>query len=236
MHDTPEGDIVRPVAEIAACWKQIGVFGDVSCARLKQYVHCHNCPAFSAGAVRLLDRDPPVGYLAEWTDRYSREPHFEAAGTHSVVLFRLGIEHFALPTQVLDEIAEFAPVHSLPHRRHRAVMGVINVRGVLLICVSLKKVLGLDEDRPDGRDEGKFERGPERRRLMIFRHDGLRTAFLVDEVHGTHRYHLGELKPVPTTVAKAPSAYTKATLPWRNNVVGCLDEQCLIQTVNRAVS
>ena len=32
------------------CWNRIGVRGDRSCPELKQYVHCRNCPVYSAGA------------------------------------------------------------------------------------------------------------------------------------------------------------------------------------------
>ena len=37
-------------------------------------------------------------------------------------------------------------IHSLPHRRQGIVLGLVNVRGELLICVSLARLLGIVPD------------------------------------------------------------------------------------------
>ena len=37
-------------------------------------------------------------------------------------------------------------IHSLPHQRSRALLGVANVRGALVACLSLVELLGLDSD------------------------------------------------------------------------------------------
>src|SRR2546422_1979826 len=37
----------------------------------------------------------------------------------------------------IAEVAERRVIHSLPHRRTGIVLGVVNVRGELLVCVSL---------------------------------------------------------------------------------------------------
>ena len=66
-------------------------------------------------------------------------------GKQSIVIFRIGPEWLALPTRVFQEIAERRTVHSLPHRQHGVVLGLINIRGELLICVSLGQLLGLEQ-------------------------------------------------------------------------------------------
>ena len=38
------------------CWNRIGVYGDKSCERLREHVHCRNCEVHAAAAVRLLER------------------------------------------------------------------------------------------------------------------------------------------------------------------------------------
>jgi chemotaxis-related protein WspD len=54
----------------------------------------------------------------------------------SLMAFRLGgMVRPAHPS--LDEIVGPRPVHSLPHRRNPALLGLVNVRGELVICVSL---------------------------------------------------------------------------------------------------
>src|SRR5579872_4617099 len=126
------------------CWNRIGVHGDRSCPELKRYVHCRNCHVFSAGAAERLEGDPPGNYLAEWTRHFGEPRPAADSKTHSFVIFRVGAEWLALPTSVVTEVADSRPIHSLPHRRNSAVLGLVNVRGELLVCVSLGRVLGVD--------------------------------------------------------------------------------------------
>jgi chemotaxis-related protein WspD len=213
------------------CWNKIGVHGDASCPELKQYAHCRNCPVFSAAAVTLLDRDAPAGYIVDWTSHFAKTIEVEEPDTHSAVIFRLGAEWFALPALIFDEVAELRTIHSLPHRRSSVVLGLVNVRGELIICVSLAKMLSVEEAplKPDGASVADG-------RLVVIRHEGARMAFPVDEVERTHRYHPRELRAVPATIAKAPSAYTKGMLTWRGRMVGFLDEQLIVHTLNRSVA
>jgi chemotaxis-related protein WspD len=52
-------------------------------------------------------------------------------------------------------------------------------------------------------------------------------------VHGTHRYDEIELKPAPSTVARATASYSRAVLPWDGHAVGLLDEELLFHSLNR---
>src|SRR4051812_40289870 len=98
------------------------------------------------GALRLLDREAPEDYVREWTERIAQEKSAAEAGTMSVVIFRLGLEWLALPTRIFQEVAEQCPVHTLPHCTSGVVAGLANVRGELLVCISLGAVLE-NEDR-----------------------------------------------------------------------------------------
>ena len=229
-------DVAGLPAKRDDCWNRIGVHGDASCPQLKQHAHCRNCPVYSGAAMMLLDRHHPARYVEEWIDYVSRPRGKSKIRTrHSVIVFRIGAEWFALPTLVFDEVAPLRAIHSVPHRRAGAVLGVANVRGELLICVSLAQMLGLDGAEPqEHRTADAGIAGV--RRLVVIRHESGRLAFPVDEVVRTHRYYADELKAVPATVAKATSKYTKGMLSWRDRMVGCLDEQLIAQTLNRSVA
>lgn len=214
------------------CWNKIGVRGDGSCPELERHIHCRNCPVYSASAAKLLDADLPVGHLAEWTGHFSSEQPVEEAGTQSVVIFRIGAEWLALPTAVFKEVATLRAVHSLPHRRSGLVLGLANVRGTLLVCVSLGDVLGLEKATETKKEKARALH----RRLLVISRDGNRLVFPVDEVHGIHRCQPRELKEVPATVAKATATYTKSVLAWRDKAVGCLDDQLLFYTLNRSLA
>jgi chemotaxis-related protein WspD len=214
------------------CWNRIGVRGDGSCPELKAYVHCHNCPVFAAGAATLLDADPPDGYLADRTAHFARPAAAVEDGTRSVVIFRVASEWLALPASVVIEVATLLPIHSLPHRADGVVLGLSSVRGELLVCVSLGRILGA-EPLAALTNEGRLTAG---QRLLVIRQENVRVVCPVDEVHGIHRFQPRELKEVPTTVSKATVTYSTALLPWRGHAVGTLDDQLLFYTLRRSLA
>ncbi len=214
------------------CWNRIGVWGDGECPELQQYVHCRNCPVYSKAAGQLLDRELPPGYLNGWTRHFSSEIKATGLETHSAVIFRIGAEWLALPTSVLQEIAERRVIHTLPHRRDTLVLGLVNVRGELLICVSLAEVLGADKVAAE-KATGKqvvFQR------FFVAQRDDSRLVFPVDEVYGIHHYNPEDLQPPPATVSKAKATYTQALLIWQEKPVGLLDDQLLFYTLNRSLA
>ena len=213
------------------CWNRIGVCGDGSCPTLPQYVHCRNCPVYSAGAATLLDADVPASYFAEQTAYFAESARATDKGeTRSVVIFRVASEWLALPTPVVIEVANRLPIHSLPHRPNGVVLGLASVRGELLVCVSLLQVVGGQPAAPTihGRD-AVYER------LLVVRREAVHVVCPVDEVHGIHYFHPSELKAVPTTVAKAAITYSTALLPWKGRSVGTLDDQLLFYTLKRSL-
>jgi chemotaxis-related protein WspD len=219
-------------AAIDDCWNRIGVRGDGSCPELKQYVHCRNCPVYSAGAADLLDADAPDSYFADRTTHFAKPAHVEERETRSVVIFRVAAEWLALPTSVVIEVANLLPIHSLPHRSNGIVLGLASVRGELLVCVSLGQVVGAEPLAEEGAND---LHDTAYRRLLVIRRDNVRVVCPVDEVFGIFRFHPRELKEVPTTVARASVAYSTALLPWRGHSVGTLDDQLLFYTLKRSL-
>jgi chemotaxis-related protein WspD len=214
------------------CWTRVGVRGDRSCPELKVHVHCRNCPVYSAAAGELLDAELPSGYTSGWTSHLSASRELDERRSHSVLMFRLGGEWFGLPTQVVQEVANLRAIHSLPHRNAGMILGLTNVRGELLVCVSLDRVLGVARSA-DSSPHGSMVDG---RRLLVIVRDGVRVVFPVDEVHDVHRFHPRELSDVPATVSKAAAAYSKAVLSWRQKTVGVLDDQLLFQALQRSLA
>ncbi len=215
-----------------ACWNSIGVHGDGSCPELERYIHCRNCPVYSQAAIELLGGEVPAGYRAQWTTHFATPKRVEDGDTQTIVIFRIGAEWLALPVPVVTEVASLRPIHSLPHRRSGVVLGLANVRGELLVCVSLGRVLGLDQSAADSLET---RRGAHRR-LLVIRRDEVRSVCPVDEVHGIHRIPSRELQEVPATVAKATATYSKAMVPWNGHSVGLLDDQLLCYTLQRSLA
>ena len=215
---------MRSRAAINDCWNKIGIHGDSSCERLERYIHCRNCPVYSQAAVGLLDTEVPADYLAQFTRHVAREkPSFEV-DTLSLMVFRLATEWVSLPSSSCREVASERVIHSLPHRRHGAVPGLANIRGELLVCVSLKHILGIEST--SSRDVG---------RVLVIQQGTHRTVCPVDQVHGIERFHSRALKTLPTTLADVAAKYTRAVVSWQGKSVGVLDADLLFYTINRVL-
>ncbi|HMP82698.1 MAG TPA: chemotaxis protein CheW, partial [Verrucomicrobiota bacterium] len=178
------------------CWNTIGVDGNGSCRELVKFVHCRNCPVYSAAGLQLLDRPLPPGYRREWTEHFARVKKLGTPARTSVLIFRVASEWVALPTTAFQEIAEHRAMHSLPHRRGKIVLGLVNIRGELTICVSLARTLGMeDEIEHQKKARAVFDR------LLVAHWHGGRLAFPADGVHRIQHFQKDELGEPPATVS-----------------------------------
>jgi chemotaxis-related protein WspD len=232
MSEQPDGGQNPAGAAVKDCWNKIGVRGDGSCPELARYVHCRNCPVYFAGAVALLDRPAPADYLAQWTSHFAVPEQAQESETHSAVIFRIGAEWLALPTQVVSEVTNTLTIHSLPHRRNGVVIGLANVRGELVVCASLAHVLGVGPAAEANHNKTHIQHA----RLLVIRWEDVRMVCPVDEVHGIHRFQSRELREVPTTIVKAATSYSKAILSWDNHSVGLLNEERLFSMLKRSIA
>lgn len=217
------------LAPVHDCWNTIGVAGNGSCRELVRHIHCRNCPVHSAAAVQLLDRPLSPEYRREWTEHFAREKTLTTPARVSVVIFRIGLEWLALRTQVFQEIAERRGMHSLPHRRRGIVIGLVNVRGELLICAALDRLLGLESAVPAPRLRSRtvFDR------LLVSDWKGNRFAFPVDEVQGIHRLNQEDIREAPSTVSGSASRCSSGVFRWRERTIGLLDAPSLFDLLNK---
>ncbi len=216
------------------CWQRIGVWShDKNCPVLAEVIHCRNCDMFIRAGRNLLDRDLPDGYLDEWAGIMASEKAEELFQTLSLIIFRIEGEWLALRTQALAEVIDPRRLkeHSLPHRRNKVLKGVINVRGEVQLCVSLKEQLGIErqaEKKPEAN-------GKTYGRMIVMNSEDGRWVFPVDEVLGIYRVHPTSFQNVPVTVAKAQSTFTKGIFKWRDKHVAFLDDELLIYSLTRSV-
>ncbi|MDF3837473.1 chemotaxis protein CheW [Cupriavidus basilensis] len=217
------------------CWRRIGVLGDGSCPLLATHIHCRNCPTYSRAALTLLDNLPTGEVSLPATDAYRAD----AAGrgpSLACLVFRIGDEWLALPAAVLAEVTAPCPVHSLPHRRHAAVLGLASVRGNLLVCISLARLLGQDPAAgATATAAGKAGTG-HGARLLVLGQGRNAIALPVDEVTGVERVAESALQPLPTTLSRASARYTRALLQSGGRSVGLLDPALLQQALTRSLA
>jgi chemotaxis-related protein WspD len=206
------------------------VYGDRSCAELEQFVHCRNCPDYAHAAAVLLDRALPAEYRREWTDHFSAAKKLSAAAHTAAVVFRVGAEWLALPAVAFQEVAERRQIHSLPHRRHGLVLGLANVRGELLICVSLGHLLCSEKLPLTESLRANY------RRLLVATWEDRRFGFPVEEVQGPHRFDPGEVQPPPATVARSSTSCISGVIHQKGHPIGLLDPPALFAALNGSLT
>jgi chemotaxis-related protein WspD len=214
------------------CWNRIGVRGDHSCPELQHHVHCRNCPVHASAALTLLDGALPQEEVSTRTRHFATPLVASNTASESVLIFRIAEEWLALSATAVREVAEPRPIHSLPHRRASSVLGIANVRGQLVVCVSLARMLGLKStpDRPTRGSHGEYQR------LLVIRHREVCAASPVDAIYGVHRADPNDLKAPPATVAGAGGTHSKAVMTWREHAVGVLDDQRLFHALERSLA
>jgi chemotaxis-related protein WspD len=225
---------LTPLGETAArindCWNTIGVGGNGTCGELQKYIHCRNCPVYSKAGIQLLDRPMTAGYRCERTGHYAAAKALTRPARVSVVIFRIGAEWLALPTLAFQEVAPRRAVHTLPHRRGGLALGLVNIRGELLVCVSLGRLLGLE-----------LGSGAEAARLLVTNWEGQRLAIPVDAVAGIHRLHGEEVQAPPATISKSAQSYTRGVFGWSEGPggmrrsVGYLEPEAMFNALNRSL-
>lgn len=211
------------VTAVDDCWNRIGIYGDRSCERLPAHVHCHNCERYGAAAVELLDR-----YALVREQTHQQTPIPAASGIGHIV-FRLGEQWLALPSALLNEVSLVRPIHSVPHQRHRALLGVSNVRGTLVACLSLAHILAIN-DQTASVNKGRVVP----RMLVLNAADGP-LVVPVDEVAG--------IEPLPVNQALAAQGLDDAglgrfadkVLAWSGRSVTLLDAERLLNALVRVL-
>jgi chemotaxis-related protein WspD len=226
----PTTSLAEDAQPLDDCWNRIGVRGDKSCPLLIEHIHCRNCAVYAAAAIRLLDR---YALRRDEADAlYEQPPPAVAEATRSLLVFRLGEEWLALATRVLVEVAPPAPIHSLPHQRASALLGVAHVRGALLACLSLVELLGLDATGIPAPTADKRV-AP---RMLVLAAPGGNLLAAVDEVDGIHGFNLDLLAAAELDNSLDAAKCSRGVLQWRERSVRLLDEEQLLQSMIRSLA
>ncbi len=209
------------------CWNRVGVHGDKSCERLEAHVHCRNCEVHAAAATLLLDR---YALVREDIATAPVEEEEDGRERRSTLVFRLGEQWLGLATRSLVEVASINPIHSLPHQRSLALLGVTNVRGALVACLSLIELLGLEKG---GEANGERRVVP---RMLILASQGGPLVAPVDEVDGIHGIPVDAVVDPGRTPDLAARQFASGVVQWRGRSITLLDESLLLQAMARSLA
>ncbi|MCX5806503.1 MAG: chemotaxis protein CheW [Proteobacteria bacterium] len=212
------------------CWKQIGVFGDFSCPKLVDIVHCRNCDEYNKTGRTLFDREVSEEFLEEWTKNLTGIKETEALDTISVIIMRIKNEWLALKTIFLQETTNLRVLHHVPFKTNNVFKGIVNINGELLLCISLADLLEYTLEEEKGEDNTAVYK-----RMVVINKDGERYVFPVDEVLGIYRIPSSDLKEPPVTLSKSPMTLVEGIFNLNEKKVGLLGEDKLIHALKRSL-
>jgi chemotaxis-related protein WspD len=110
------------------------------------------------------------------------------------------------------------------------VLGLSNVRGELVICISLGHLLQVEGISSLETLRVNYQR------LLVIQWDTSRVAFPVDEVQGPVRFNPRDLKAPPSTLARSDTRYAQGVLTWEHCTAGFLDLDLLLSSFQRSLS
>lgn len=218
------------------------MFGDRSCPLLAASVHCRNCQVYSEAGRSLLERLPPADYLDEWTTVLAESQHASQSSLLSadgavvrsdqsltLMLFRLADELFALPVGVLLEVSSIFVVHSIPHRSTGIFLGLVNIRGEIMLAASLRALLGLPAERQTPATP------PSSQRMAVASTPEGRWVFPIDEIFGIHLFNRANVTQAPSQ-APAGNCCCCGVLQWRQRPVALLDPERIFQRLHEEIA
>jgi chemotaxis-related protein WspD len=218
------------------CWNKIGVWSNANprCAELEKLVHCRNCPVYSSAGRKLLDRAQDAEYIDQWTLNLAMPRVEKQTNLQDALAFRLGEEWFALPNHVIREITYCTHHHSLPHRKSPVLRGIVNVRGELLLCVSLGYLFKLQKgEKPLNQNKIIHER------YIVITDHNEHYAFPVSEVRNMVYFNDNDLQKVPSTTQSSDKSssgsYIRGIIQHDDINIGLIDTDVLFSALQRNI-
>jgi chemotaxis signal transduction protein len=155
--------------------------------------------------LRLLERPVTDADLAAGAAWAARPAIVHEGVTIGLLLFRLGDETAALPAKLLRRVTPWARPTPIPHRTTSVMRGVCNIRGELILCADLHRLLGLPNRRTSG---ARPADASDARRMVVIGPRDAPWVFEVDRLVGIERVAAAQIHAPPVTVEHAMPAYT----------------------------
>lgn len=179
----------------------------------------------------LLAREPDESYIAEWTSLLAGDNGPKDYAETSIVVFRIGQEWLALSTFICKQVADKRHIHSIPHRRDKILLGMVNLQGQLTLCVALNELLEINSTDM----ENKSLKELSEMRFLAIQKENETWVFPVSEIFGVIHTDLAKIENVPVTVSKSTANYLKGVIHWNGKNVSLLDEDLLFYSLRRSL-
>jgi len=139
----------------------------------------------------------------------------EATPMRQLVGFRIGEEEFGVDILMVQEIIRLPVITPIPNAP-RFILGMINLRGLVIPIIDLRQRL-----RINGKSPGETERMI---RILILEMDSHQTGFIVDSVSEVMHVPTAEIEPPPHLLSLSIDArYIEGVIKLANRLLILLD-------------
>lgn len=183
-------------------------------------------------ATKLLEIPADPAYLNEWSSILEKpSEEFEEVQEEPIVVFRLKGEWLGLSAYVFREIIPFKKIHTIPHKSNQTLLGLVNLRGQLKLCVSMHHMLSINNSGAYDLSKDTQTNFP---RMVCIYKNKQQWVFPADEVYGIYRLNLEEKHNVPITVSKSTANYLEGMFQIEEKIVGLINKDVLLENLIRS--
>jgi purine-binding chemotaxis protein CheW len=128
-----------------------------------------------------------------------------------LIAFNIGSQEFCVSTISVREIRGWTPTTALPHAP-AFVLGVVNLRGVVLPIVDLAVRLGFPPTEPTARHA-----------IIVVESGSQVVGLLVDGVSDIFTASEEQIQPTPDIAAETAKLYVRGVIPMEGRLIGVID-------------
>ncbi len=143
-------------------------------------------------------------------------------GVQELIAFRTGTQEFCVNVRSVREIRGWTPATSLPHAPG-FVLGVINLRGIVLPIIDLATRLGFSPTEPTARHAIiVVECGRQAAGLLV---EGVSDIFTVDEA---------QIQPTPDVASEAAKLFIRGVIATEGRLISIVDIDNILPAIELA--
>jgi purine-binding chemotaxis protein CheW len=150
----------------------------------------------------------------------SQDLAFAGGAVVELISFEIGGQEFCIDIRSVREIRGWAPATPMPHSPEY-IVGVINLRGMVMPVIDLRSRLGLGQTEPT-----------ERHVIVVIQADGRTAGLLVDGVRESFHVETSSLQVPPDLGDGFSHRFVDAILPFDGRLMSRLVVNTLVPMSN----
>jgi purine-binding chemotaxis protein CheW len=136
-----------------------------------------------------------------------------------LIAFNIGAQEFCIGTMSVREIRGWTPATALPHAPS-FVLGVVNLRGVVLPIVDLAVRLGFPPSEPTARHA-----------IIVAEFENQAAGLLVDGVSNLFTASDDEIQPTPDIATQSTKKFLRGVIATDGRLIGVIDIANLLPAI-----